>query len=84
MKIVIINVYKNIEKRKRVKEILDEFQSWANLDLNYSFLKAVDGNNIDYNNININYFWYDPYSHLHLTKGEIGCALSHSIVWKSF
>lgn len=83
MKIVIINVYKNQERRKKVIEILDEFQSWANLKINYSFFKAIDGNNINYDNININYFWYDPYSHQHLTKGEIGCALSHSLVWKS-
>jgi GR25 family glycosyltransferase involved in LPS biosynthesis len=84
MKIFIINLYKNIEKRRRITEILDNFESWANIKLNYSFLKAIDGNNINYDNININYFWYDPYSHLHLTKGEVGCALSHSLVWKYF
>lgn len=84
MKINIINIHKNKEKRNKVIEILTNFESWANMKLNFSFLDAINGNEIKYNDININYFWHDPYSHLHLTKGEVGCALSHSLIWKSF
>lgn len=84
MKIVIINLVKNKEKRKEIIKILSDFELWANIKLNYSFFNAIDGNEINYNDVNINYFWYEPYSHLHLTKGEVGCALSHTSVWESF
>ena len=84
MKIFIINLKRNINKKNKIIDILTDFEKWSKMKINYSFFEAVDGKNVDYNNININYFWYDPHSHKHLTKGEVGCALSHINIWKMF
>lgn len=82
MKIFIINLKKNIDKKNKIINILSEFEKWSKIKLDYTFFEAIDGSIIDYNKININYFWFDPNSHLHLTKGEVGCALSHIQLWK--
>ena len=84
MKVFIINLKKNIEKKAKIVNILSEFEAWSKINIDYTFIEAIDGEEIDYNNVNINYFWYDPHSQLHLTKGEIGCALSHLYAWDMF
>lgn len=49
----------------------------------YYFYKAIDGNiDLDKYKFNIIQKWYDPYTSKAMTKGEIGCALSHYFIWK--
>ncbi len=70
MKIYVINLNKDIEKRKKFISIFEK------LDItNYEIFNAINGNELKH--FEINKKWYDPWSHLHLTKGEVGCALSH-------
>ena len=75
MKIYVINLKKDINKRQR---IISMFQK-LNIS-NYEIFDAVNGNEL--NHFEINKKWYDPWSHLHLTKGEVGCALSHYQLWQ--
>jgi len=84
MKIIIINLKKSTKKKEKVDKIMKDFEKWSGIKLDYSFFEAVDGKNINYKNLKINNFWYDPHTHLYLTKGEVGCALSHIILWKQF
>ena len=84
MKIFIINLKICIEKKNKIIDIFTELENLFKIKINYSFFEAVDGSKLDYNNVNINSFWYDPYSHTHLTKGEVGCALSHINIWEMF
>ncbi len=75
MKIYVINLNKDIEKRKKIISIFEK------LDItNYEIFNAINGNELKH--FEINKKWYDPWSHLHLTKGEVGCALSHYQLWE--
>ena len=75
MKIFVINLKKDIEKKKNILTI------FAKLNItNYEIFDAINGNTLTDFEINSN--WYDPWSHLHLTKGEVGCALSHYNLWQ--
>ena len=75
MKIYVINLKKDNEKRQRIASM---FQT-LNIT-NYEIFDAVNGNELK--QFEINKKWYDPWSHLHLTKGEVGCALSHYQLWQ--
>ena len=75
MKIYVINLKKDNEKRQRITSM---FQT-LNIT-NYEIFDAVNGNELKH--FEINKKWYDPWSHLHLTKGEVGCALSHYQLWQ--
>jgi len=75
MKIFVINLKKDTNKRNR---IISMFQK-LNIT-NYEIFDAVNGNELKH--FEINKKWYDPWSHLHLTKGEVGCALSHFQLWQ--
>lgn len=75
MKIYVVNLKKDINKRQK---IISMFQK-LNIT-NYEIFDAVNGNELKHFQINKN--WYDPWSHLHLTKGEVGCALSHYQLWQ--
>lgn len=49
----------------------------------YYFFEAVDGNcDLEKYNFSVVQEWHDPYTFKAITKGEIGCALSHYIIWK--
>ena len=63
---------KDIEKRKRVESLLK--------NKNYELYEAVDGQTIEHKGCAKD--WYEPFSHSHLTKGEIGCALTHYYLWE--
>ena len=75
MKIYVINLNKDIEKRKEIISIFVKLHI-----TNYEIFDAINGNKLEDFEINSN--WYDPWSHLHLTKGEVGCALSHYNLWQ--
>lgn len=74
MKIFIINLKRDNEKRKKMKNKLDK------LNLNYEFFEAIDGLNTDHSGIYTG--WIDSYHNRYITKGEVGCSLSHYYIWK--
>jgi len=51
---------------------------------NYEFVKAVDGQNGDLANFKFKVIpdWIEPFTSKVMTKGEIGCALSHYGIWE--
>jgi len=75
MKIFVINLKKDISQRQRIISIFQKLNI-----TNYEIFEAVNGNELKH--FQINKKWYDPYHHLHLTKGEVGCALSHYQIWQ--
>ena len=76
MKIYVINLNKDIEKMIEILSIFVKLHI-----TNYEIFDAINGNKLEDFEINSN--WYDPWSHLHLTKGEVGCALSHYDIWRN-
>jgi GR25 family glycosyltransferase involved in LPS biosynthesis len=82
IKIYIINLKRRPEKREYMEKQLEK----QGIPLTaVEFIDAVDGNNLteeQLNSMNIRVHpWFDPYSKRAITKGEIGCALSHVLVW---
>ena len=80
-KLYIINLKHRTDNRKEMKGKL------AYLDLPYEFIDAVYGkdlpdNYFEQNGIKINSTFRNPYTNSTITKGEIGCALSHYNAWK--
>ena len=74
MKIFIISLRSALEKRAHIKTQLDQ------CGINYEFFDAIDGSALK--SFSTFREWRDPWSHLHITKGEVGCALSHFMVWE--
>lgn len=71
----------NLERREDRKKWFDE-----NNKIDYIPFKAFDGENINHDVLKKRYFdtykdWIDPINKTHLTKGEIGCFLSHYTLW---
>ena len=55
-------------------------------DLDYERISAVDGQKVKYQTLlaegfDVDHDWIDPILHSKLTKGEIGCFLSHYEMW---
>ena len=69
------------------KDRLDKFKQ-NNADyISYDVLKAVDGYKVEYKDLrkmgfDTDHDWIDPILNTPLTKGEIGCFLSHWKAWK--
>ena len=76
MKIFIINLRSAIEKRKRMKKMLDK------VGCDYEFFDAIKGSDVDPETYKSSPHWMDPYHHRHITQGEVGCALSHFTIWQ--
>ncbi len=81
--VYVINLKKDTEKLKRIKNRLTR----ANLLKKTTVFEAIYGKELDKkfyeeNNITIYNDWKDPNSTRPITKGEIGCALSHYFIWK--
>ena len=79
MKTLVINL-------KDRKDRLLEFER-ANPKLNYEVTSAVDGAKVDYSKLldldfDVNHDWIDPILNTPLTKGEVGCFLSHWRIWE--
>ena len=75
----------NLARREDRKEIFVRDND-AMLD-DYEFLEAVDGLEITYDELRALGFdthpdWIDPIEDTHLTKGEVGCFLSHYNAWQ--
>ena len=75
MKIYIISLSNAIENRSKITLLFNKLNI-----INYEIVDAVDGKMLK--TYNIYGKWRDPWSHLHLTQGEIGCALSHISIWE--
>ena len=78
MKIVVIN----LDYRK---DRLQTFNT-TNPNLTYERYSAVDGNSLSYTQLlkdgfDVNHDWTDPLLKTPLTKGEVGCFLSHWNLW---
>ena len=53
----------------------------------YQFVFAIDGHDIDHqrmvdNEFGVNHKWRDPFKNRRITKGEVGCFLSHYQAWQ--
>ena len=61
--------------------------SKENPNLKFEVLPAVDGTKIEYAKLleqgfDVNHDWIDPIENTPLTKGEVGCFLSHWSIWQ--
>ena len=76
--IFIINLEHETQKRERVEEQL------RRENMTYEVVRAVDGQNgrLEEYTFSVHPQWSDPFTHKNMTKGEIGCALSHYGLWK--
>lgn len=55
--------------------------------IEYEVFNAVDGSLLDYhalcqNGFDTNKNWIDPIHNTHITSGEVGCFISHYMLWK--
>ena len=78
--IYIINLERRPDRKKRISSTLDD------LGLSYKIINAVDGQKLTKAHlqelgIEILPNYKDPYRGRSLTLGEIGCFLSHFIIW---
>ena len=81
-KTYIVNLVRRTDKRNHMIKQLQKLSN-ANIELNHVFYDAIDGT-IDDQLANNNYRvapWFDPNSNKAMTRGEIGCALSHYNIW---
>jgi len=81
--IYVINLNRKPENKKRITARLKD----AKLLSKTTCYSAVDGKvladkKLKKWGVTIDTSWEDPYSTRPITKGEIGCALSHYFVWK--
>nr|XP_056716152.1 inactive glycosyltransferase 25 family member 3 [Euleptes europaea] len=79
--IFLINLARRPDRRQRMLSALSE------LEIDAQVVNAVDGsalNSSDIKKLGVDLLpgYYDPFSGRTLTKGEVGCFLSHHRVWK--
>ncbi|KAM6902368.1 procollagen galactosyltransferase 2 [Xenentodon cancila] len=79
--IYLINLRRRQDRRDRMLFSLNE------LEIDVKVVDAVDGNALNSSDIKILGVdllpgYYDPFSGRTLTKGEVGCFLSHFYIWK--
>jgi GR25 family glycosyltransferase involved in LPS biosynthesis len=75
----------NMETRGDRRQHFTKKHKW--LAEEHNFLKAVNGRQIDHwemqeKGFAINHKWRDPFKNRRMTKGEVGCFLSHYAAWK--
>ena len=78
----VINLKRDKEKKQRITQRLTN----SNIIDKTTIIEAVNGNLVDDNflkekNITIYEKWSDPLTKRPITKGEIGCSLSHLLIW---
>ncbi len=79
--IFIINLKRRPQRKARMQAIMDEF------NLEFKFIEAIDGKTLDDSTIEslgVQIFpnYLDPIYDRPLKKGEIGCFLSHYLIWE--
>lgn len=80
-RIFMINLVRRPERREKMEE------SFKEVGLQVEHVAAVDGNELtsEYlDEIGVKFLpgYTDPFQHRPMTKGEIGCFLSHYLVWE--
>jgi len=75
MKVKVISLLKS-NNRNDIEKILKD------ANVGYDFFNAVNGNELSIEDVNIHKDWKDPWLGNHITRGEVGCALSHINLWK--
>jgi hypothetical protein len=83
MKKFVINLERRKDRRRHFISANPSLLGNAELD----FIEAVDGKELTLEKLNANGFntlkaWRDPFRNRTLTKGEVGCFLSHARAWK--
>ena len=73
MRIFVINLKRSIDRKKKFQK------NWHFISKRIEFFEAVDGNDLSENELSKIALHYPS---LKLTKGEIGCALSHLAIYK--
>tara|TARA_Y100000590_G_scaffold470383_1_gene664323 strand:+ start:2486 stop:5830 length:3345 start_codon:yes stop_codon:yes gene_type:complete len=78
----IINLERCPEKRERIIKRMKNYP-----EIEYEFFDAIDGQEItqeymEQNKYNVFNQWNDPFHNRKITKGEIGCSLSHYKVYE--
>lgn len=82
-KTYIINLETCLDKKIHMQKEFDKLLS-VGTNLHHEFFSAIDGDDPNVlKNFNVVIpQWFDPNSGKAITKGEIGCALSHYTIWK--
>lgn len=81
LKKYVLTLPRSEDRQEKFKEhVKDKLDNWE-------FIDGVDGKEITHDNLvktgmNTNPNWRDPFQNRKLTRGEIGCFLSHYNVWK--
>ena len=80
MKTFVINLASRKDRIQKFEENNADY-------ISYDVLRAVDGYQVSYDELNrmgfdVNHKWIDPILQTPLTKGEVGCFLSHWKAWK--
>lgn len=78
----IINLKRCHDKRSRMIERMKKYP-----EIKYEIYEAIDGQNLtseymDENNYKLLDEWLDPFQNRKMTKGEIGCSISHYSVYE--
>lgn len=79
----VINLARSRDNKSHMEAEFAKLQA-RNINLNHSFFDAIDGKDVeslkkyDFKIPN----WHDPSSGKAMTYGEVGCALSHYLIWK--
>uniref|UniRef100_A0A3B5QJV2 Cerebral endothelial cell adhesion molecule n=1 Tax=Xiphophorus maculatus TaxID=8083 RepID=A0A3B5QJV2_XIPMA len=81
LQIYLINLRRRPDRRDRMLYSLNE------LEVDVKVVDAIDGNalnssDIKFLGVDLLPGYYDPFSGRTLTKGEVGCFLSHYYIWK--
>jgi GR25 family glycosyltransferase involved in LPS biosynthesis len=75
----IINLDRHIQRKNKMELQLVDLSEL--LDIHW--FKAIDGNSdLDNEIFQVDIHWYEPIHKKPMTRGEIGCALSHYKVWE--
>jgi GR25 family glycosyltransferase involved in LPS biosynthesis len=81
-KTYIINLARRPDKREHMNMQIDKLKTQG-ININHTFFNGIDGN--DSENLSKYKFnipnWFDPNSGKAMTNGEVGCALSHYLIW---
>ena len=80
MKTIVINLPQRADRLSEFKQINEKY-------ITYEVFNAIDGYAINYDTLlskgfDIYHQWIDPILKTKLTKGEVGCFLSHWEIWK--
>lgn len=78
-KAYVINLRRRVDRKTHINKELEKTK------LDYIFWEAVDGQDeehLENYEVNIMKDWKDPYNSKAMTRGEVGCGLSHYSIWK--